>query len=260
MLKTLSYEEYTAIDAVNQSRLKKILISAKYFKDDVSKKSKAMDLGHAIHEYIEKKNLDGFIIEPEVNKRTKAGREELKKFHEDNEDKRVVSEEVYYQIKELGKSIQQHTQIRKILNHSATFHESVAEGFMQGIHCKGLLDITNIKSNLVLDTKTTRRITKAKFEQDCIAYGYPFQIAFYERLYELTMGVTPKMGIITIETISPGEISLYWPDQELIEYGHEQVDKALAIYKQCIDTGIFPPKQESKGETLSLPAYMRRNR
>lgn len=256
----LTWTEYCKIDALNQSRLKKILISPKTFKDDISKSSKSMSIGTAIHEFLEIKDLGMFLQEPKVNKRTNKGKEELLEFYDSNSDtdKKIVTTEIYEQLIKVEEGFANHRHARKILNTSK--NEITAQANVSGIKAKGCIDLLNLDIGLITDVKSTRRATRQEFERDCITYNYPFQMAFYNRLYVDIVGEEPKHAIITIETHPPFEVSVYFPDYDWMEYGHKKLDHALDIYKECLQNKAFPGKQQNKGELLHLPNYMRDNK
>ena len=217
-----------------------------------------MSIGSAIHEFLEHRELGMFLAEPKTDKRTKAGKATLAEFYDKHSEteKRIVPHDIYEQLIKVEEGFAGHRQARKILNKSK--NEVTALAKISGIESKGCFDLLNQNIGMIADVKTTRRVTKREFESDCITYGYPFQMAFYSRLYEEIAGEPPKKhAIIVIETHTPHEVNLYIPDESWLEYGQKKVDQALDVYKHCLETGKFPGKQQSKWDSISLPNYMR---
>ena len=172
----------------------------------------------------------------------------------------MVDHETFSQLLNLDECLSLHKDARKLLTHTTSRAEVSVVGKISGVECKGLIDLVNPKINLIADIKTTRRITKATYERDAREHGTPFQLAFYERLYLDATGERPRHAIITYETSPPHEFSLYYPDADWIDIGHEQVDRALDLYKQYQEDDFWPTKQNGKGEVLSAPSWLKRKR
>lgn len=254
-LSKISYQAYCQIDALNQSRLKKILISQRLFELDPIRISPALDTGHIVHEFLEKKSLSHFVVMPDFNRRTKAGKEAEAAFKEENKDKIVCDSQQFELLRHVAKSFNEHKQARKLLHSSDP--ELTATAPLYGHYAKGRFDLLQRYIHLITDVKTTRRVTKGEFERDAISFGYPFQAAFYRMLYQAIFGELPTFAFLVIQTCPPFELALYFPDEDFIEYGNKQVAKAFEIYNDCLAKGFLPAQSDGKGEVLSLPPYIK---
>jgi len=253
----IEWNDYLAIDALNQSRLKKILVAPRLFDSDEKEETTSLSTGKILHTFLEHKSLSEFACMPKTDRRTKAGKEFAAQFEEDNQGKIVISSIQYELITRLAEGFNNHPHAAKILHNSKP--EKTAISKLGNLMCKGRFDLLQEDLELIVDVKTTRRNTKREFENDCVTHGYQFQLAFYERLYQTISGSRPTMAIITFETQPPYEVSLYYPDDDFMQYGRDKMTEAFDKFKRCKELGYFPIKQEDGvGETLSLP-WSKRN-
>jgi len=250
----LKKQSYYAERALNQSRLKTILISPKFYDEyPVKKETKALSLGTLIHSYLETGSLDNFIIMPKF-RRTKEALEEKAAWLEANVEKYVCTEDQMEAIHAAAASVERNGTVKQLLSISQKEVGCIAE--LHGHKCKGMLDLVSTEGNIIADIKTTRRHTTYDFSRDCVEYGTPFQLAFYRMLYKQTTGRWPMVAIIVVETLPPYDLTLYWPSYSFIEFGNERVEQAFKILDRCLENGHFPGKQtEIGGMPLELPRW-----
>ena len=250
----LKKQTYYAEPAQNQSRLKTILISPKFYDEyPVKKATKAMSLGTLIHSYLESGTLDNFIIMPKF-RRTKEALEEKAAWLEQHAGKMVCTEDQMEAVQCAAASVERNGIIKQLLSISEKEVGCIADLF--GHKCKGMLDLVSTDGNLIADIKTTRRHTTYDFSRDCVEYATPFQLAFYRMLYHKITGNWPKVAIVVVETLPPYDLTLYWPSYSFIEFGNERVEQAFKILDQCLENGHFPGKQtDIGGMPLDLPYW-----
>ena len=116
--------EYRSHPAISKSDLFKITKSPLHFKwamENIEDKTPALVFGSACHKYVlEKEDFDKeFAVMPDINRRTKAGREEYEAFLAVNDGKDVISPDDF----------------EKIVTMAAVVHENkFADRLLQGEH------------------------------------------------------------------------------------------------------------------------------
>lgn len=117
--------------------------------------------------------------------------------------------------------------------------------------------IDALGKDYILDLKTTSLPNGAnpnEFAKNCANYGYYIQAAHYMRVTGMS-----KFLFVVLELNAPYMIGLYSLDQVSLDFGFDEVDRAIEIYKNLdkfknniyIDTGDF-----SKVHTITLPNYV----
>lgn len=91
------------------------------------------------------------------------------------------------------------------------------------------------------DLKTSSGLPWAEvFMGAVMRYGYGLQAAWYMKLLWLN-GVDPKPPRwIVVTKREPYEVEVLQPAQDLIDYSMTEVDRALALYAQCLETDEWP--------------------
>ena len=96
----ISNAEYRKSDGISSTELKKIAISPmhyRFWKDNPKEDTPALLFGRAAHKYMLEKDdfFNEFAVAPNVDRRTKVGKEEWTKFVEDNKGKEgLISKDV----------------------------------------------------------------------------------------------------------------------------------------------------------------------
>jgi exodeoxyribonuclease VIII len=99
----IDFETYQNLEGVNHhflEYLRKSPAHAKYYKENKKIETSSMIFGKIIHSAVLEPNIE-MIIEPEINKRTKEGKELYQKFLSENIGKIIISDETFQIIKNI---------------------------------------------------------------------------------------------------------------------------------------------------------------
>lgn len=231
--KNLTFAEYLAIDAVSNSYLSKFSISPAHAKAyaDGHDPTDAMILGTAYHtKVLQPEQFNELCaIEPEVNRRTKAGKDELAKFAEDNEGKAIISVEDDALLDRMVEAINAHSLARDYLWGGEIELTIVWE--CEGVLCKGLID--NKQPGIITDLKSSRNASPAAFKSAIFKYAYHTQGAMYVDGMKALTGEDYSFVFVVGEKTEPFGVSVHELGQDVIEVGREEYRRNLATYKEC---------------------------
>lgn len=234
---------------ISSSQLKNILISPEYYqykKKNPMSQTKAMALGSAVHVGIlepEKADTD-VILEPEINKRTDAGKKEYESFLNTIEADQVVLDTKQHRIYE---SIM--AKYYKIPELKELFTGGEAEvSITDKIGSIGLkVRPDYLKDDLIIDLKTTSKPI-SEFSKACVNFGYHFSAA----MYCFIAGVN-NFKFAVIETNPPYSMAILTPDTDFMDKGRKQFFTALDMLGECQQYNIFPGIEVE--QKLSLPIW-----
>ena len=253
----LSFDKYLKIDALSASSLKQILKSPTHYKWAIDHKytSEAMNFGSAYHTRILEpgKFNDIVKVEPEINKRTKAGKEELKLFYEKYKPGKVfITEKEFTTIQFMSKQLHRNEQATKLLK---GINSEVTGLFkVPGFDYQGKIRIDALKEDqYLIDLKTTTDVDPGNFSRSCLKYGYHIQAAWYLMGYKAITGVDAEFYFIVQEKKAPNIVAVYKPSQAFLDAGLEKVHKALEIYNTSELFDNWDTYQEVM--TINLPIW-----
>lgn len=107
-----------------------------------------------------------------------------------------------------------------------------------------------------VDLKTTAKLASADgFARTVGAYGYDVQQEFYQRaLLNTGWDRTPFLFVV-VETEPPHLVAVHQLDVEWRDMGATKVQRALELYAECSQTGIWPG-YPTETQLLSPPQYL----
>ena len=244
----MPFAEYQARPELNHSSLKNLFppntpLDYAYHKNNPSKKSSAMEFGTAVHTAVfEHEKFSGsVIVSPEVDKRTKAGKEEYAEFLLKAEGKTVITAEELDACKYILESAQNHKILGKLLRAENRKYE--VSGFFNynQIPCKFRTDFMLPDQRIILDLKTTKAGHERAFRRSVLDFHYHSQAAFYlSAMTEITGEAWTDFVWIAIESNAPYKIYLYEPDTRWLIEGHKLCSNAIELYKRCLESGKYP--------------------
>lgn len=239
----MSQKAYREAEGISRSELftiSKTPLHFKYEQDNPKEDTKSLSFGRAAHKYILEKDdfFNDFAIEPVVDRRTKAGREEFYAFEESLGEKESISMEDYQKILQMYDAIQSNP---------------VAVALLTGEHEKDFFwvdDLTGEKckcrpdclsqyegKKYIVDYKTTDSCEDGHFERSCRKYGYKFQAGMYtEGVFQNTF---EQYGFVFVaqEKTAPYAVRVYFCTPEFVAQGYDQFRQLIGIYHQCKTSG-----------------------
>ena len=247
--KEVSFKDYLEHPAISRSKLQDLLKSRWHFEaDSTVVETDEMRLGTRVHELLLTPGISDCVVAPELNKRTKAGREQWAAFAEENGGKTILTKE----LEERAQAIVEAYKLNPIALNliDACEHKEISLFFEQsGFDFKARLDLLSVDNLIIGDVKTTSSADPEEFSRSIYKFGYHMQAAFYIDAVKAALGLEITDYIIAaIETKEPYGTAIYMLDDESIEIGRIAYKKAIAMLdKLATLPRVYPEKLQSIG-------------
>lgn len=122
---------------------------------------------------------------------------------------------------------------------------------------RGRIDRLNASPtrNTIVDVKAMRSASPDQFARAVFNYGYALQQAVYSDGWEILTGDQADFVFVVIETEAPYLSAVYRLDEVAVDYGIQQMNRALALYVECSAVDSWPGYP---GGILQSPEWVRR--
>lgn len=238
----MTYEEHEGIRRSDLWHIRKSPLHFKHHMEHPDAKTDALRFGAAVHAFIlEPETFDEhYLIAPEVNRRTKAGREEWEQFENECRawGKSWVTLSEYELFKDMIWGLTQNELARDLLKgkHEQEFYWN---DDVTGEPCKCKVDcITEYNGKpYIVDYKTTDSCDDGHFERSARKYGYQFQAGMYcEGLFQNTF-IEYGFAFVAQEKTPPYASRVYICSEDYIKRGYDTFRELIGIYHDCKQTG-----------------------
>lgn len=244
-LENYSDAEYHANkDFLGSTSLKTIYTKSpkhfKYERENPIKPTPAMELGSIIHDAVLRPwTRDLIRVEPSVDKRTKAGKDQIEAFKNELPDGAVIlTSDQADTVLGVCNAILENKTSRTMLSNGVP--ESPAFFEYQGVKFKIKPDFRR-NDGYLIDLKTSRSCDPFKFGYDASDSGYLIQAALYSKGYEIVQGEKPKAFIfLVVEKEPPFDLAFYNLSDAAIDAGNAMLESAIEKYKQCVSKNEWP--------------------
>lgn len=260
----MTEKEYRQHPAISRSELFKISESPekfKYYREHPEEPTPALVFGQLFHAMaLQPETLwEQFAVMPNIDRRTKAGKEAFAEFEAQTDKKIIVSVDMVEQAKAMCEALNKNEFVKKLLK-----GEKEKSFFwvdkMTGEECKCRVDcLTEVGENLIIvDLKSTDNAETEAFMRSAIKYGYDFQSAYYAEGVKVNSGREPLFVFIAIEKKPPYAINVLQADKLLIRRGYDLFREYLGIYHDCkvTDNWYGYLGKFNQINNLALPAYL----
>ncbi|EAO1751627.1 hypothetical protein DQ811_12545 [Salmonella enterica subsp. diarizonae] len=237
-------EAYHAGPGVSKSQLDDIAVCPAFYQWRKSapvdtEKTKALDMGTALHcRLLEPDEFKKrFIIAPEFNRRTTAGKEEEKAFLEscENSGKTVMTSEEGRKLELMYGSVMAHPGCRALLEAEGKTESSIYWTDTEtGELCRIRPDKFLTNSPLILDVKKVADMSR--FARHVEEFRYHVQAAMYCEGWKAYSGETPRFAFLAVsESIDCGKypVHLYILEDEHHDIGYSLFRRDLNTYHKC---------------------------
>lgn len=270
-------ELYDAIDAVNFSSLKHILVSPLHYQDYLKQQLEEKDekeqdeelVRYATGTLTHGKVLEGkdliteFAIKP---KKDSSGRAMSfatteGKIWKAQQTKPILTQAQADQVRFMSDAIVKDKQVAAILRHCKE-REVITQAKIAGVDCKALLDCWGHDSTgavVIPDLKTTKDASPEGFGKAVANFDYDMQCHFYRTLkcHEMNSDVLPTWLWIAVENKRPWAVQCYAPDADALNSGKRKVERAIEVLKKCRETNEWPAYGGGI-QLLSMPKWATR--
>ena len=238
----MTYEEHEGIRRSDLWHIRKSPMHFKYRMEHPDKKTDALRFGAAVHKFIFEPETfsDDYRIAPDVNKRTKAGREEWEEFEISCKEFGLswVTLSEYEMLKEMLWGLTQNELAAQLLRgkHEQEFYWT---DDVTGEPCKCKVDcLTEYDGKpYIVDYKTTESCDEGHFERSARKYGYQFQAGMYcEGLFQNTFAEY-GFAFVAQEKTPPYASRVYICSEDYIKRGYDMFRELIGIYHDCKTSG-----------------------
>ena len=250
----MTENEYNQIDAIRRSDLLKIRKSpmhywwAKNNPEDANDPTPAQIFGAAAHKYILEWSHfeDEYAVAPNVDRRTKAGREEWEDFSVRNQGKTVITSDDLDRLRFMQEAMCEHRcsdgrEVKEYLR--GTVETPIFWTDPEtGVECKIRPDVVAMIDGrpVIVDYKTVSSCDERAFASECRKFGYKIQAGMYTEGFALTHFTEVGFAFVAQEKTPPYAVRVFNVSQDFIDQGNRQFHELLRCYKQCCDEGFWP--------------------
>lgn len=239
--------EYSAHPGVRRSELWRIHESPekyKWFKDHPESETPSLAFGSAAHKMLLEPKSFGYeyAIAPNVDRRTKVGKEAWDEFLTESSGKTIISLDEYDQILDMATEVQIHPVASELLHGKKEIPFFWTDPDT-GIECKIKCDVLVERDGAVtvVDYKTAANAETNAFNSKIFQYGYHLQAGMYTEGVMRAMGLTERPGFTFIvqEKKPPYSVNVIEVPEEVIQYGVDVFREYIGILRDCEQTGYF---------------------
>lgn len=260
----MTEKEYRQHPAISRSDLFKIKESPEKFRhhmDNPEPPTPALVFGQLFHTMALQPELlsEMFVVAPDVDRRTKAGKEACAEFKQNAKDKTVVTVDMVELAAEMCKALYANESARKLLDGEKEKSFFWVDD-LTGEECKCRTDvITEIGNlNIIVDLKSAESAATENFTKDAVKYGYDFQSAHYKTGVEKNTGKEYIFVFIVVEKKPPYAVNILQADDLFVRRGYDIFRELIGIYHDCKQTGNWYGYlgKFNQINSLALPAWL----
>lgn len=221
-------DNYDDLPGIRRSDLWLMHKTPAHFKYNIEHRpepTKALLFGIAAHMAILEpdKFAAEYAVTPNVDRRTKAGKEEYAAFLNANADATIISREDMDTILDMVNALYENKAAVDLLNgrHEVPVTWTDPD---TGEMCKAKFDTVTVLDGkpYIVDYKTTDSCEDGVFERSARKYGYKFQAGMYCEGYFQTFLEECGFAFVAQEKAAPYLVRVYFCDPEFIREGYDQ--------------------------------------
>lgn len=247
----MTEQEYNLAEGIRRSDLWLMNESPEKFKYNLDhpvsedEKSQAFLFGSACHKMVLEPlefNKE-YAVAPNVDRRTKAGKEEYAQFCESNAGKTVISLEDRDTIVAMCNVLLDNRLSEEMITgqHEVPYFWKDPE---TGERCKCRADVVKQVDGkyVVVDYKTTTSAQTDRFNAELFRYGYHVQAAMYTEGLQcaLKLDYRPKFCFVAQEKKAPYAVNVIEVSDDVMRYGDRLYHDLLRRYHECKELDVWP--------------------
>ena len=264
----MTEQEYNKRPGIRRSDLWRMNESPekyKWFLENPAESTPALVFGSAAHKYVlEKESFEEeYAVAPDVDRRTKAGKEEWEAFLAEKGDMTAVSMADFGELKAMRSAIVGNRMANSLLifwageTEKAFFWMDPETGEECKVKCDRLVVIDG--KLYVVDYKTTASAQTERFCNEMYKYGYHVQAAMYTEGVQIAMGLKERPGFIFVaqEKKAPYSVNVIEVTEDVMNYGDMVYHRLLNRVHECKEMDDWPGYCD--GEVMneaSLPGWV----
>ena len=245
---------------VSNSMLSVLKQSPKLFKqqfidgDFVQSETKSMRLGTLLHaKVLEPDSFDDrFIINPNVDRRTKEGKARWDAFVTEIGTRTIIDVEELLVAARMANALLGHGSVSGWLLQDGLIEKRIDFHWL-GVDCRAKPDYFN--EHVCLDVKTCVDPSPEGFQRSVFKYGYHRQAAFYSIAISEVYGWRPTFLFACVGNSDPYDVACYQLSRESIEQGQSEIEELLREYKTRKDLNRWLPAWSSGLCVIEKPRW-----
>jgi hypothetical protein len=260
----LSDADYFAHPAISKSSLSLLAKCPAYYRywSEVGRpKTKAMDLGSAVHCGVLEPELfnERYVMNPGIDRRSNAGKAAFAEWQQTHVGKTVLSEDEWYQAQAMIDAVKAHPLSQLVFKKGLAEHAAFWKSDIGDINCKAKADWIDTEHGILVDLKTTENASYEAFQRSMMQYGYGMQLAYYldgcrQAIKDVEIN---DAVIIAVESKAPYLVGFYRPTEAMLEHGRREYRRALETYHHCVSTNDWPGLP-SQFVDIDLPGWLKK--
>lgn len=260
----MTEQEYRSHPAISRSQLFKLRESPEKFKwseEHPEPPTPALVFGQLLHAMVLQPDMVGrdFAVAPNVDRRTKGGKEMWADFEASAEGKTVVTADMAEQAVAMRDKLMSNDYVRQLLGGEREKPFFWTDE-LTGEECKCRVDcLTSINGmDIIVDLKTAESADTDTFMRHAIKYGYNLQAAMYGEGVRVNTGKEHAFVFVTIEKKPPYAINIMQADKAFVLHGFDLFRELIGTYHECKVSGNWYGYLGKHNiiNNLPLPAYL----
>ena len=264
IVENLPAKAYHSDDAVGSSLARKLQSTTPMHAKEMMEtpmSSAALAVGTATHGGIlePENDLAQAVVSPDVDKRTKAGKEEYAKFAALHEGRCIITPDQAQQVDGMIAACNRDWRIKHCLSACKKREVSVF-GEIGGFPAKARLDAWN-GHGMVCDLKTTRDLA-CDFEKSIAQFGYGMQAAWYRAVLRSAMESQGRMlpddfsfVFLVVESVAPFGTAVYRMSDEVMDCYSERLPELQKLWWKCVVENKYPGWPQDDVVDIGLPPW-----
>ena len=241
------YPEYAEIEAFRSHDLTSVIKCPYTWKHQgPMKETPALIEGRVQHCVILEldKFDEEFVIEPNVDRRTKAGKEEYEDFKAGIGDRTPIKQDMYDVCMDRRKVVEEY------VPHGTHKVELTVCFYWHNHPFKARFDWYDGKN--VWDLKTARDASPRGFKNAINSFNYYMQAALYLEAARASNLPAEQFMFLAQEKLHPYPFAVYTLSDEAVEYGKAKNEQALKTLVDCKDNDDYKPFNITGTQTVEL--------
>jgi len=256
----IDHTEYHSMNRISNSYLDRLAIYPALAKLEVPD-TPIFAFGRAFHVRLLEPNLFDLSVKvlPEINKRTKAGREEYAEFMATYKDYAVITKEELELIKGMEDGVRKHPLASRLVDNGLSEQTVLWTDKETGIECKSRPDKIPKFDGVVIDLKKTRDASPVGFKRAMVSFRYPQQAGMYlDGIAQATNGeqVPDCFAFVAVEDKKPYRTEVYTLNEDYMNWGLNEYKRLLLLEKECRDNNLWPHYQNAGAVEIEKPSYL----
>jgi exodeoxyribonuclease VIII len=212
----------------------------------------AFVLGDVVHAMVLEPSTfnDRYMVMPNIDKRTKSGKELYAEVMIEAAGKTLVKPETMQLAQDMANALMSNNTVCDLLRDAKMEKSIYWKHEPTGLICKARPDIW--QGRIVSDLKTTIDAGFRGFQMSAYKYGYFLQCAMiYEALKSIGEPFHNYVNIC-VEKTKPHALGLYMVDDAALQFGIDQYHYLMESIYKCYETNVWPDYGIQK---LTIPTY-----